>query len=282
MRCTSIATARAAAGPQGVPRARRPAPRRAPLVARAPAARGLPDLPGAPAAAPPSARASALALGSLAAGLAGHPLGACAAELGVFEGSSASYNVILGLFAMSVPGVWSLVKRSAKKKPVLKVYQVMDVADGDGSDVAFAQRLAAFFFAKNYEIVGEGDVVAFEGEVRASKGVAAFLNFCVLLTLGGTALVLDIAVPQVGAWWYALTLLSPLAGKYYLDNADTVERAEFKLVFNAEGEAGVVNLRMRAEKELMESVDWEAFLKSNAVLEKGKVYVPSIQERLSE
>ena len=223
-----------------------------------------------------------MAVGSswLALGL-GWPGVSEAAELGVFEGSPASYNVVLGLFVMSVPGVWSLVKRSAKKKPVLKVYRVMDVAYGDGSDVSFAQKLAGFFFAKNYAMVGEGDVAAFEGSIRASKGVAAFLNFCALVTLGSTALVLDIAVPQVGTWWYALVLLSPLAGKYYLDNADTVERAEFKLVFDAEGEAGAVNLRMRAEKELMESVDWEEFLKANAVLEKGKVYVPSIQERIA-
>lgn len=37
-----------------------------------------------------------------------------------------------------------------------------------------------------------------------------------LTGLASTALVLSIAVPFGGNWWYAMTLLSPLAGVYYL------------------------------------------------------------------
>lgn len=53
--------------------------------------------------------------------------------------------------------------------------------------------------------------------------------------LGSTALVLSIAAPFGGSYWYGLTLLSPLAGAYYwnrgsreeqfaVGNVDTVHR----------------------------------------------------------
>ena len=40
--------------------------------------------------------------------------------------------------------------------------------------------------------------------------------------LGSTALVLSIAAPG-GSYWYGLTLLSPLAGSYYLNQGDREE-----------------------------------------------------------
>ena len=41
--------------------------------------------------------------------------------------------------------------------------------------------------------------------------------------LGSTALVLSIAAPFGGTYWYALTLLSPLAGGYYWQRGSRVE-----------------------------------------------------------
>ncbi len=48
-------------------------------------------------------------------------------------------------------------------------------------------------------------------------------NHCVRAGLGSTALVLSIAAPFGGTYWYALTLLSPLAGGYYWQRGSRVE-----------------------------------------------------------
>ena len=41
--------------------------------------------------------------------------------------------------------------------------------------------------------------------------------------LGSTGLVLSIAAPFGGNWWYGLTWLAPLAGYYYLQKGDRQE-----------------------------------------------------------
>ena len=41
--------------------------------------------------------------------------------------------------------------------------------------------------------------------------------------LASTALVLSIAAPFGGNWWYLLCLISPAAGAYYLKNAERQE-----------------------------------------------------------
>ncbi len=46
---------------------------------------------------------------------------------------------------------------------------------------------------------------------------------CAHAGLGSTALVLSIAAPFGGSYWYALTLLSPLAGGYYWQRGSRVE-----------------------------------------------------------
>lgn len=46
--------------------------------------------------------------------------------------SMASYSVSLGLFVMSVPGLWSLIKRAPKAKTARRTY----VVDGPAKDGA--------------------------------------------------------------------------------------------------------------------------------------------------
>lgn len=41
-----------------------------------------------------------------------------------------------------------------------------------------------------------------------------------LISLACTALVLSIALPWGGNWWYGLCLISPAAGAYYYKKAD--------------------------------------------------------------
>lgn len=47
-------------------------------------------------------------------------------------------------------------------------------------------------------------------------GQAAALVAYTLISLASTALVLSIAAPWGGNWWYGLCMLSPAAGTYYL------------------------------------------------------------------
>ncbi len=49
--------------------------------------------------------------------------------------------------------------------------------------------------------------------------------------LGSTALVLSIAAPFGGTYWYALTLLSPLAGGYYWQRGSRVEEVAVSIRF---------------------------------------------------
>ena len=48
--------------------------------------------------------------------------------------------------------------------------------------------------------------------------------------LGSTALVLSIAAPFGGSYWYALTALSPLAGIYYWQKGSRVEEFAVRLL----------------------------------------------------
>ena len=50
------------------------------------------------------------------------------------------------------------------------------------------------------------------------------------LGLGSTALVLSIAAPFGGSYWYALTLLSPLAGGYYWQRGSRVEEVAVRVL----------------------------------------------------
>lgn len=56
---------------------------------------------------------------------------------------------------------------------------------------------------------------------RQSTNAALGLGFAGLLSC---ALVLTIVAPWGGQWWYGISLLSPVAGRYYLDRADRVEQ----------------------------------------------------------
>ncbi len=56
-------------------------------------------------------------------------------------------------------------------------------------------------------------------------------NHYVHAGLGSTALVLSIAAPFGGTYWYALTLLSPLAGGYYWQRGSRVEEVAVRSGF---------------------------------------------------
>merc|ERR1712070_985948 len=100
-----------------------------------------------------------------------------------------------------------------------------------------AGDIVAFFQANNYKITDATDTIVFEGTQAPLVGRAAFLTFCVFVALASFALVLTIVEQAsfdgnfgLGNLWYLTTLVSPVAGKYYLDNAERTEQVSVKIV----------------------------------------------------
>lgn len=107
---------------------------------------------------------------------------------------------------------------------------------------ARARAIFQYFKKYNYTVKSTGDVICFEGTYAASASQAAALTLYTLVSafivvrccsawqarlapagLASTALVLSIAAPFGGNWWYLLCLISPAAGAYYLKNAERQE-----------------------------------------------------------
>ena len=165
----------------------------------------------------PASAVSALALWSLADGR-------------LAEGTANSYYATLFLFVLSAPGLYSLVKRSAKSKIARKTFEVDGPkVEGAMSQDDRAREIGAFFRRNNYVVADAGEVITFEGNIAPERGTAAYITFCVLIGLLCVGLVCSIALPG-GDAWYALALASPLSGRYYLDNAGRKEQVKVKMV----------------------------------------------------
>ncbi|XP_002973398.2 protein COFACTOR ASSEMBLY OF COMPLEX C SUBUNIT B CCB1, chloroplastic [Selaginella moellendorffii] len=184
--------------------------------------------------------------------------------------SAASYYTSLGLFVLALPGLWSLIKRSAKSKIVRKTYVVPGPSQESGkAPKQIAGEISSFFTRNNFTIVDSGEVVRFEGLMVPSRGQAAFIIFCTFLSLASAALVLTITVPVVGDKWYWLTAFSPLAGAYYWTNASRKEEIQVKLVV-ADDESSTDVLVQGDDEQI------EQLRKELGFMEKGMVYVKGI------
>ena len=209
--------------------------------------------------------------------LATAPLPALAEEVSTF--SSASYYTTLALYVLALPGVYSLVTRSVKAKVVRKVYEVLGpAADGGRPTRELAGDIVGFFQANNYKIKEASDVIIFEGVQAPVAGRAAFLTFCVFVALGSLALVLSIFEQGVfgegnglGNYWYLSTLVSPVAGKYYLDNAERTDQITVKIV--TEDDEMSSELLVQGNEEEVDRLQ-----KALDLREKGMVYVKGVLE----
>lgn len=103
-------------------------------------------------------------------------------------------------------------------------------------------------------------------------GQAAALVLYTLISLASTALVLSIAAPWGGNWWYALCLISPAAGTYYLQNANRKE--EFKVKMVTSDDDSVTDIVVEGDEEEIDRMRRELNLK-----EKGMEYVKGILEQ---
>ncbi|KAL2629595.1 hypothetical protein R1flu_014281 [Riccia fluitans] len=187
--------------------------------------------------------------------------------------SQASYYTSLGLFVISVPGVWSLIKRSTKSKIVRKTFVVPGpTAENGKAPSRLAGEISSSLARNNFSITDRGEVVTFEGTMVPSRGQAAFLSFCTAVSLGCVALVLTITSPEVGSNWYFLTFLSPLAGFYYWTKASRKEEIKVKMVV-ADDETST-DVIIQGDDEQIDRLRRELDLR-----EKGMVYVKGLFEQ---
>lgn len=192
---------------------------------------------------------------------------------GVLDGqTSKSYYATLFLFVLSAPGLYSLVKRSAKSKISRKTFELPGpMAAGEAGlpldDVA--REISMYFKRNNYVVADAGEVITFEGNIAPERGTAAYITFCIAVGLLCVGLVCSIALPG-GNLWYSLALISPLSGKYYLDNAGRKEKVKVKMVDNE------VTTDVIVEGDAEEI---ERFRRDLNLCEKGMVRVKGILEQ---
>ncbi|KAK9052293.1 hypothetical protein SSX86_028922 [Deinandra increscens subsp. villosa] len=187
--------------------------------------------------------------------------------------STASYYTSLGLFVISVPGLWSLIKRSVKSKVVKKTFIEEEAIEGaKKTPNQIAGEILSFFTRNNFSVVDRGDVITFEGVMIPSRGQAALLTFCTCISLASVALVLTITVPDVGNTWFGLTVLSPLAGAYYWKRASRKEQIKVRMTVGEEGRLS--EIIVQGDDQQVEQMRRELKLS-----EKGMVYVKGIFER---
>ncbi|KAF5730831.1 hypothetical protein HS088_TW19G00431 [Tripterygium wilfordii] len=184
--------------------------------------------------------------------------------------SLASYYTSLGLFVISVPGLWSLIKRSVKSKIVKKTF----IVEGQGNKAPnrVAGEILSFFTRNNFVVTERGETVTFEGIMVPSRGQAALLTFCTCISLASVALVLTITFPDFGNNWFGITILSPLAGAYYWKRASRKEQIKVKMIVAEDGTLS--EIIVQGDDEQVEQMRKELQLS-----EKGMVYVKGIFER---
>ncbi|KAK9221760.1 hypothetical protein WN944_010189 [Citrus x changshan-huyou] len=184
--------------------------------------------------------------------------------------SLASYYTSLGLFVISVPGLWSLIKRSVKSKIVQKTF----VGEGESKKAPnqVAGEIFSFFTRNNFVVTDRGEVITFEGMMVPSRGQAAFLTFCTCISLASVALVLTITYPDIGNNWFWITILSPLAGAYYWKRASRKEQIKVKMMVGEDGDLS--EILVQGDDQQVEQMRKELQLN-----EKGMVYVKGIFER---
>lgn len=97
---------------------------------------------------------------------------------------------------------------------------------------ALLTQLEQYFTTRAYRIVQldpEKKQVTFSGVIAPSLGLAIFLSLLAAIGLLCLALVLSMVLPQVGALWWSLVLLAPIAGKFYWQKAERPEQVQVRI-----------------------------------------------------
>ncbi len=110
-------------------------------------------------------------------------------------------------------------------------------------------QLQDYFDRRAYRITHldpETQEVTFEGFVRPSWFLAIFLSLLAACGWFCLALVLTYIYPALNRGWLGLSLLSPLAGWFYWQNAGRVEQVTLKV--EAIGETSVVKVKAHRDE----------------------------------
>ncbi|GAX84715.1 hypothetical protein CEUSTIGMA_g12137.t1 [Chlamydomonas eustigma] len=191
-----------------------------------------------------------------------------------FEGVQAnSLYVTGGLVLMCIPGIWSQIKRAPQSSKKRKTYEV----DGPARPGAMtidnrARQIFQYFKKYNYTVKATGEVITFSGLYAADKGQAAAVTFYTFFSLGSVALVLSTLYPEVGNWWYLLTLLAPGAWFYYFSRGTREEEMKIKMVTSDDNQT--IDILIEGDIE-----EITRFSKELQLMEKGMVYVKGILEQ---
>ena len=184
-----------------------------------------------------------------------------------FGGSYASLYATLGLYLLSFPGLYSLIKRATKISAVQKNY----VFEKDGRELKeIAGDVMAYMKANNYDVAEAGETITFKGVLETSRSQAFFLSFCTFVGLASLALILQVQFPTIGAYFFLITLTSPYAGIYYWQNAENQNEFKVKL---EERDQDTKALTVQGGKE-----DVERMARVMQLQEEGMVRVKGIFE----
>jgi len=193
-----------------------------------------------------------------------------------------SYYGTLGLYLVSLPGLYSTITRAVKFKPIQKIYEAPGPAAGREVRQT-AGEISAYFRAMNFQPEPTGELITFRGTMGRSRGQAAFLTFITFLSMASLGIVLTTSNPLVAvnefSPWYGLTALSPLAGVYYWTNA--VKEITVQMKIEEVDDVKKLEITTTAQKEELERFV-QAMESSIGLCEKGMERVPSIMETISD
>jgi Flp pilus assembly protein TadB len=121
-------------------------------------------------------------------------------------------------------GLFFFVKASVKDR----TQQIRLVAKQTTDSIS--DQLKQYFAQRAYQVTAaDQESITFEGLVRPSVFLAVFLTLLVAVSLLCLALVLSALSPQVGIGSLLLSLLSPLAGWFYWQQAERPEQVFLKV-----------------------------------------------------
>ncbi len=130
------------------------------------------------------------------------------------------------LTALMLVGLVFFIRASTKDRTVITRLASQESVD------SLHQQLKDYFDERSYRVKsfeGEESPITWEGMVQASIAMALFLSFLAVIGLFCLALVLVIIAPAVGKFWFALLLLSPLAGVFYAKRAERLEEVSYRI-----------------------------------------------------
>jgi hypothetical protein len=140
--------------------------------------------------------------------------------------NSSILSSTLVLTLLSLVGLVFFIKASVKER----VQQVRLIADEP--ETSLFGKLQGYFAERAYrvaEVNEEENLVIFQGFVQPSWFLAFFLSILAGFGFFCLALVLAFLYPRFGNYYFALIVLSPLAGVFYWHKAGRLERVSLKI-----------------------------------------------------